>query len=95
MSSLASVKCDHVGVLCFTKCYCLFTAGADKKAEAGAGAATEFQFVSNVHLKPSAGSTVPWAQFYIFLNLDQIDPDLEIPCFAIRGHLIHLTFMPV
>ena len=25
----------------------LFTAGADKKAEAGAGAATEFQFVSN------------------------------------------------
>lgn len=30
----------------FTLFFCLLPAGADKKAEAGAGAATEFQFVS-------------------------------------------------
>ena len=28
-------------------------------------------------------------------NLDQIDPDLEIPYCAIQDHLINLTFMPV
>lgn len=28
------------------------SAGADKKAEAGAGAATEFQFVSTEHIYP-------------------------------------------
>ena len=33
--------------------------------------------------------------FQKIFNLDQIDPDLEIPCFAIQDHLIHLTFMPV
>lgn len=33
-----------------TDIYCISVAGADKKAEAGAGAATEFQFVSTTAL---------------------------------------------
>jgi len=34
-------------------------------------------------------------QLFKTFNLDQNDPDLEIPFFPIQDQVIHLTFMPV
>jgi len=34
-------------------------------------------------------------QLFKTFNLDQNDPDLEIPIFPIQDQVIHLTFMPV
>jgi len=43
----------------------------------------------------SIGNMIRLGQLFKTCNLDQNDPDLEIPFFPIQDQVIRLTFMPV